>query len=431
MGGLIMAGTFTNAGDLPIAYVTTLASGTLFTTADSAKGIAYCVIFLTVFVFSLFNLGGFRLIERDFKRKTEDIESGSYEPERKNEPGLRSLIRSIKQYRRSKIDPPVTQQPQPPASPCDSGSIYETPVEIVAPTFSQLPPRRSSVAQQTIPDIGTLSSNINEGPPLRKVASENITDVINAYNQPNRLRKTASRATTTQIEEKENPEQPEEFHDKASETTPPGSAFKRFIDKYHLHFLWEFIKNFRRPPSAALIIAIIVAMIPQVRRLFYDAPDSTVQGIPNAPDGAPIFGFVMDFTSFVGNAAVPFGLAMLGATMARLSLKKMPTGFWKSVILLALLKLAVLPIIAVAWTHKMKELGWIAEDNHMALFVMLISSGVPCATSQVYLTAIFMPKDSDSKEMDCLAACLICQYAMLVFTMTILLTYTLKNVLGF
>lgn len=423
-----MAGTFTNAGDLPIAYVTTLASGSLFTSEDSAKGIAYCVIFLTIFVFSLFNLGGFRLIERDFKRKTRDIESGSYEPDRKNEPGLRSLIRSIKQYRRSKIDPPVTQQPMTAASTCDSISVFEAPVEIVAPTFSQHPPRRSSVAQQTVPDIGTLTNN--EGPPLKKVASENITDVINAYNQPNRLRRTASRATT-HIEEKELTEQSVLSHDDESQAAAEsGSAFQRFIDKYHLHLLWEFVKNFRRPPSAALIIAIIVAMIPQVRRLFYDAPDSTVQGIPNAPDGAPVLGFIMDFTSFVGNAAVPFGLAMLGATMARLSLKKMPTGFWKTVLLLATLKLVILPIIAVAWTNKMKQLGWIAEDNHMALFVMLISSGVPCATSQVYLTAIFMPKDSDSKEMDCLAAALITQYAMLVFTMTILLTYTLKNVLS-
>lgn len=443
LGGLIVAGTFTNAGDLPIAYITTLSSGTLFSSQDSSKGIAYCVIFLTIFIFSMFNLGGFRLIERDFKRKTRDIENGSYDPETKHQPGLYSLYQSIK-YRRNKSK---NEEKQPELSPQESISDVEPdPIPLVADTIAEYPNRnyvqKSSVARKTVPGLGLLDDDSDDGldgPPLFKIHSENIHDVIDAYNQPNRLKKakfTSSSATQTNVISR----QTTETEPSMLQVTPQVSlktpsvhkpkAFRQFLKKYHLSFLWEFIKNFARPPSASLIISIVITMIPPVRRLFYAASDSTVKNIPDAPDGAPVLGFVMDFTTFVGNAAVPFGLAMLGATMARLSIKKLPAGFWKSVLLMGVLKLVILPIIAVAWTNKMKALNWIAQDNHMALFVMIISSGVPSATSQVYLTAIFMPKNSDSKEMDCLAAYLICQYVMLLFTMTILLTYTLKNVLN-
>lgn len=467
MGGLLCAGIFTNWGDLPIAYVTTLSSGTLFTAQESRKGIAYSILFLVVFIFSMFNLGCFRLVEGDSKRKVRDIEAGIYDSEADPSPGFHALVASIKAWymersaKQHEIENVgVITTPQPDIRPSSDSSdtdpepilsnlkstglaLGKTESNVSRGTATRMRPI-ASIAQKTVPGLGTLNDHFDSdnGGSLMPEKSENMNDVINAYAQSGNLRVVASRTADTQ---------------RSSSSTEMGilqhvasrlsvgtttrtlkdtnrqrkKRFNDFLRKYRLTMTWEFIKNFSRPPSASLFISIILTMIPTTRRLFYIASDSTVHNIPNAPDGAPILGFAMDFTSFVGNACVPLGLSMLGATMARLSIGKLPKGFWKSVVLMAVLKLVVLPIIAIAWTEKMKDLGWIAKDNYIALFVMIISSGVPCATSQVYLTAIYQPPDVDRKEMDCLAAYLIFQYALLVFSMTILLTYTLKNVLDF
>lgn len=460
-GGLLMAGIFTNSGDLPLAYIATLSSGTLFTVEDSNKGIAYSVLFLTIFIFSMFNLGGFRLIENDFKRKVSDIENGSYDPEIAPEPGLYALISDIKRWynrkqkkaaentsaeldsrlqssqstKRRSLDNSSTKTPK--SSPDDltvmtyySGSSNERPLSRLKPL--------SSVVQLTVPGLGTLDeqSDSDRESISFPQQSETITDVINAYAHPTKLRRTISSASHPQNQDEEEftvdltrvSSLASRVQSLAASRRQYKKQFHEFIQKYHLTLPWEFVKNFARPPSAALIIAIVITMIPPLRALFFNAHKSGVH-IPDAPDGGPILGFIMDFTSFVGNAAVPLGLSMLGATMARLSIGKLPKGFWKSIVIMGLFKLVLLPIIAVAWTQKLKSIGWIAKDNYMVMLVMIVSSGVPSSTSQVYLTAIYTPPNADRKEMDCLAAYLIFQYALLIFSMTILLTYTLKNVL--
>lgn len=455
-----MAGIFTNSGDLPLAYIATLSSGTLFTVEDSNKGIAYSVLFLTIFIFTMFNLGGFRLIENDFKRKVSDIENGSYDPEITPEPGLYALISDIKRWYNKKpkdatennlteLDSRV-QSPRSTkrrsledsspestkSSPGDltvtaySGSSNETPLPRLKPL--------SSVVQLTVPGLGTLDEQSDSDRESISFTQqpETITDVINAYAQPTKLRRTVSSSSHPQgqdevviaVELSRVSSVASRVQSLATSRRHYKRKFHELIHKYHLTLPWEFVKNFARPPSAALIIAIVITMIPQLRALFFNAHKSGVH-IPDAPDGGPILGFVMDFTSFVGNAAVPLGLSMLGATMARLSIGKLPKGFWKSIVMMGLFKLVLLPIIAVAWTEKLKSIGWIAKDNYMAMLVMIVSSGVPTSTSQVYLTAIYTPPNADRKEMDCLAAYLIFQYALLIFSMTILLTYTLKNVI--
>lgn len=441
LGGLLLAGTFTNTSDLPIAYITTLSSGSLFTADEVNKGIAYCVIFLTVFIFSMFNLGAFRLVERDFSKKTDDIESGAYNPDSVHSPGLRHLLRDLKYWyasRTSRQNVGVTahanttsdsahqqqQQHQHPREKPEHG------LERSHSHGSNVTSRsHRGVARNTVPGLGTLERD--DDMEQEAYQSENMTDVINAYSHPTRVHSRNSQVTVATGAESL---KLEKEHTTASGVSQiiqrKHKAFHEFLARYNLNMVWEFFKNFLRPPSAALIISIVFTMIPQVRRLFYVSPDTKSYGIPNAPDGAPVLGSIMDFTSFVGNATVPLGLSMLGATMASLSIGKLPQGFWKNVILMAVLKLVVLPIVSIAWTSKMKSLGWIESDNLMALFVMIVASGVPTATSQVYLTAIYTPAHADRKEMDCLAAYLIAQYCLLIFSMTILLTYTLKNVLN-
>lgn len=492
-GGLIVAGTMTNIGDLPIAYVTTLAGGSLFSSTDGTRGTAYSIIFLTVFIFSFFNLGGYRLIQHDFTSRQRDIELNIYDKNQKNEPGIKHLIEvAVARYKkfREKKNPlegaqaiPMPVAPKEPVKKVVIDTNHNTEIErsqdslelrhfrstgsMDDPRISRVPTETLSIEEALSDDqpvsrfhtTGSLSTTLRRyttassqrGPFIPGAGSlpseglfddddededekaeplpapEGMESVINAYSQTQRLQKVLSRQETGHVSE---------AGDKAAATTAKkkkkGNVVKRTLYRWRLGFLWGFFNNFLRPPSIALILAMTFTMIPWVRRLFYADPNKGNYGIPDAPDGRPALSFVMDITSFVGACEVPLGLATLGATIARLSLKSMPKGFWQTVVALTLGKLVILPIIAVAWTEKMKSLGWIDADNTIAIFVMIISSGVPSATSQVYLTAIYTSPDSDDhEEMDCLAACLIAQYASLIFTMTILLTYTLKKVLEF
>lgn len=568
-GGLLIAGSMTNIGDIPIAYVTTLAGGSLFSSNDAQKGTAYSVIFLTTFIFTFFNLGGYRLIEHDFTSRVKDIEAGKYTPGIPPEPGLlpiwnklvetfhrltlklhrkktdpakhdltptresstRSLEKSSSHephcnvlngaegnnclaesnsstdsslknlslkpttdlatdlHTKSKLlrkwsissycstsaipDKPNTLSPQ--FSPSSAASIPQSilqdlasPIERSRTTGSILiSPRKkqsgsiSGVSRAFIPGVGTLPSSALMGDDSddedseeimrRSQPPEDMQTVINVYSKTNQLEKVLSRRKPMpQVVNPDAGELSNDTVDSAPNSTPmtplnriatsasvvaikkKKRSVKHWLIKHKLGFLWEFVSNFMRPPGMALLLSITFTMIPWTRRLFYQEEGYNNHGIPAAPDGRAPLGFIMDFTSFVGNAEVPLGLATLGATISRLSLKGLPKGFWKSVVLMTVLKMVVLPIIAIAWADKMRSLGWIDKDNHIAIFVMIISAGVPSATSQVYLTAIYTDsKSEEHEEMDCLAANLIAQYSSILFTMTILVTYTLKKVIQF
>lgn len=76
IGGLFAGGIFTNFTDIPIAYIQSLDVSGLFTDAEGEKGVAHVCIALAMFNLCLFNFGGFRLIEHDFKEKV-DLEKQS------------------------------------------------------------------------------------------------------------------------------------------------------------------------------------------------------------------------------------------------------------------------------------------------------------------------------------------------------------------
>lgn len=205
----------------------------------------------------------------------------------------------------------------------------------------------------------------------------------------------------------------------------------RYMVRKHLNFVWELFSNFNRPAIITLFISILLTMFPASRSVFYKPPSGSTH-VPNAPDGEPILSFVMDICKFVGNCCVPLGLLILGATLSRLTFTSMPRGYWKTIVLMTILKLIVLPIIAMAWARKLQDLGWISPDNYMAVFVMVIASSAPAATLQVYMTAIYKPAGYDDNEaMSCIAIQIVVQYCVLIVTMPIVLTYTIKKIIGF
>ncbi|CAI4036012.1 hypothetical protein SMKI_14G2260 [Saccharomyces mikatae IFO 1815] len=71
-GGILAGGMFSNISDLPIAYLQSMDQGLIFSEEEGNKGVANVIIFLTMFLICIFNLGGFRLIESDFKYNDDE-----------------------------------------------------------------------------------------------------------------------------------------------------------------------------------------------------------------------------------------------------------------------------------------------------------------------------------------------------------------------
>ena len=72
---------------------------------------------------------------------------------------------------------------------------------------------------------------------------------------------------------------------------------------------------------------------------------------------------------------------------------------------MALLKLAILPIIGVLWTQLLTfHSPLVQPDQTMLRFVMILLSGVPTATTQVVLTQVFAPPGQGTDELNALSA---------------------------
>lgn len=199
--------------------------------------------------------------------------------------------------------------------------------------------------------------------------------------------------------------------------------------------LWETIKSgfvlcitsFKRPTAFLTLLGISVALVPWLKALF--SPFKRHVDYPNAPDGNPPLHFVIDTLTYIGNSEVPLGLFLLGATLGRLEVTSISKGLVVSALALAFVKLAVIPIIGVALMTKFKSLGWFNDD--MATFMALLNWGLPSMTTQIYITAFFTPLEGPHVQMDCMAIYLLTQYVFLIISFPILITYCLKNTLGY
>lgn len=76
-GGVLATGAFCNWGDLPLAFIGTIAKNAPFNgDKDVASGTAYTSIFMVAQMFVVYNLGGIQLVAHDFReREIKDLES--------------------------------------------------------------------------------------------------------------------------------------------------------------------------------------------------------------------------------------------------------------------------------------------------------------------------------------------------------------------
>ncbi|KAH9920864.1 membrane transport protein-domain-containing protein [Epithele typhae] len=168
----------------------------------------------------------------------------------------------------------------------------------------------------------------------------------------------------------------------------------------------ETLEPLLKPVTVALAVSLPVALITPLKRSSSTPP----RGGPAwfGPDGRPPLAFVMDTAQFIDTLAVPITLILLGASFARLSfprpLSRLPIA---AMVLCALAKMALLPVIGVVMVQAMVRGGLIPVEARAERFVAMLLSGTPGA-----------PDDRDvvvcaDGNVDTIAAFLLVQYVFL------------------
>lgn len=484
-GGIIAAGTFSNLSDLPVAYIQSIATGFILTPEEGQKGVACIMIFVTLFLFCVFNLGGFRLIEYDFREQNKqgsknDIEAtsigsgteGNTDSSNKNLEGKEVGLETQNVYDSEVSDPTTnvdtlhidcpytspkeefeipnsqtnnrTQLPSLTSAhlltdpycresfsssmaPADSINSYSG--SFVTQVNYTSPPN----SNPTIHVESTSKTNSDEG---RRTCFSETSDIVRVYshvpstsfNQTNMLNHYHHQTVMQLVGESplirmvtSEVGVTEDFFEAPKKQFPP--AFKNSRIYSALIF---FAKNCLRPASFVVIISLIIAFVPWLKALFVTTPNTPY--IHPAPDNMPPLSILIEFTEYIGDASVPFGLLLLGATLGRLKIGRLYPGFWKAAAVLVVLRQCIMPIFGVLWIDRLVKANWLSwENDKVALFIIALNWGLPSMTTAIYFTASYTAVDEENPiQMECISFFLLLQYPLLVVSLPFLSTYLLK-----
>lgn len=462
-GGVLAGSTFPNISDLPIAYLQTLGSGILFTPEEVDKGVADVCIFLVMFLMCLFNFGAFRLVEMDFvQAESGSVSSapnqGSMEASvsddvhhkavhhvqnskaQDSDPGIDLSMVSIDSFTENYRDTDIghysrdleinslhdysqnaTNQLK---NSCVNTSQSNIPSSISSVHSNEEESLQDNGFRDLIKEYSHAEHNENQDLRLRRIK----TSINSSHNEPQRTQSLLMRVRNNDITRIVTSEAAVSRKD-IDESG--GFLPKRLRSFNFIRLLIFFLKNCLRPVSLSLIISLTIAFIPWLKALFVTSKHTP--HLPNAPDGQPILNFMIDFTAYVGSAAVPFGLMLLGATLGRLKINKLYPGFWKAAVVLVIIRLCIMPIFGVLWCDRLIKAGWLDRtDDRILLFVIVINWSLPTMTAIIYFTASFTPPENpDPIQMQCVAFFLIIQYPILVVTLPFVVTYFLKVQLNY
>ena len=134
------------------------------------------------------------------------------------------------------------------------------------------------------------------------------------------------------------------------------------------HFLAELLK----PIPIVIAASVVIALVNPLKALFLP-PSGNFQPRfrPVAPDGQPPLAFVLDTASFVGAASVPIGLISLGSALACLRLRSGETFPRGAITALALARMVVTPLIGVGITRWFAHAGFVDRDDKVLQFVCM------------------------------------------------------------
>ncbi|KAH9167702.1 auxin efflux carrier [Lactarius sanguifluus] len=384
--GILAAGIWGNFGDIPTAIAMGITASAPFRGIDDENlAIAYISTLILVFFVTLFPLGGFLIVAKDF-------DGPDVKPEE-----LRERMR----LRRRKMATETVLFLR---------RFIRNPDKVV--TFGDAetgggPPEKETISFEDVcivPSLGRHTTHTETADSKENTEREAPTDTSPTL--------TIDPDDNNHLEHLGLPEL----------TQGPVSHSSLHQSRSNLkRFLTELLK----PAPIVIVFAIVTALVSPLKALFLP-PSANFQPSfrPVAPDGQPPLAFLLDFTTFVGTASVPIGLVCLGSALARLRVGSdagdaFPRG---AIAALALVRMIVTPILGVAVTRFFTRAGFVDREDKVLQFVCVVFSGLPTATTQVYLTQVYSPTGSTEH----LSAFLIPQYILMPFTMTGLVTYTLN-----
>ncbi|KZT58530.1 hypothetical protein CALCODRAFT_494804 [Calocera cornea HHB12733] len=390
--GILVAGGWSNWGDVPVAVLMSITSQAPFTpSTDEALAIAYLAPFILVYFVTLFPMGGFRILLKDFKDPLlEDEGDMGFRARLRDEIAFfRSIFRRLS-FRSSKsdisVDEETDEKEQSPvaAEPTPEEELHPHPERYLSEHGGEshrrhvtfLPDESTAAPTQAGPfsQNGTTLNGLEEGGPRLRVA------------------------------------------------TPPMVIGTGMRDGSIRSRILPFLRSLLEPICLTMVFAIIIALVPKLKALFVEVDGVSM---PNAPDGLPPLSFMLDIATFFGNASVPMGLLCLGSAFARMHL---PRPIWKaplgSIISMSIAKMVILPILAVLIVQALTyHTGMLDPNDKVLRFVAIFLSAVPTATTQVYLTQVHSP-DGDCPD---LPAYLILQYVFMFGSMPIVTAYVLNQ----
>ncbi|QRV76962.1 hypothetical protein RhiJN_19808 [Ceratobasidium sp. AG-Ba] len=397
--GILVAGAWSNWGDLPTAVIISMTATAPFSKGDSDVAVAYISAFILVFFVTLFPLGGHRLIAKDYADGAMPADTDDGVPESTLARMHRRWATARAMIRTRSLKPKLEHVPQK-----DSSGVPEKDVEIASPhprsltrhvSFGPSEPIGFGGGQSTCPPTST---HVSPAPTL----VEGITTTL-SQSQALSTPKAVDSASPSKVE---------------SQSQPTLGRFRTVLTATK-----SFVLSLASPPTITMVAAFIIALVPKLKALFIaPAADSNVH-IPPAPDGLPPLNFIIDTANFIGGASIPLGLICLGSALARLQVPKpISRAPLSAITALSLLKMVVGPVFGVLLVEGLTRHTNLIDPNDKVLrFVCMYFAGVPTATSQVYLTQIYSPDGSAGH----VASFLIPQYALMFITMTALSAYAL------
>ncbi|KAN0123126.1 auxin efflux carrier [Russula decolorans] len=409
--GILAAGCWGNYGDMPAAVALGITASAPFNGVDDQNlAIAYISMFILVFFITLFPLGGFLIVAKDFEGPdvpSEVLRERMYLRRRRMVTNavllLRRLLR-LSQHPNARekgivekggdIEKKDIVSSNGSASE-DEGLDQDTFTGITITAAPTIVVSSSKTARDKNLDQNTITGTTIIPTPtigLNNNGRDNFTHT----------------ATSLIIEL---PQQPTDHH----------SSHRHHHDllSRSRHFLRQLLK----PCTVVIILSFVISLVDPLKALFIP-PSSNFQPHfrPTAPDGQPPLAFIFDTATFIGGACIPLGLICLGSALACLSLRSGEPFPKCAIASLALGKMVVIPIIGVAITRGFAHVGFVHSDDKVLQFVCILLSGLPAASTQVYLTQIYSP----TGNVEHLSAFLIPQYILMPFTMTGLVAYTLN-----
>ncbi|KAH9167693.1 auxin efflux carrier [Lactarius sanguifluus] len=372
--GILAAGLWGNYGDIPTAIAMGITASAPFRGIDDENlAIAYISTLILVFFVTLFPLGGFLIVAKDFDGPDvgpEELRERMRVRRRKMVTETALFLRRFILLRRNSDKVVTFGDAETGGGPLEKETLSFEDVCIVAPsperhtTHTETADSKESTEREAPTDTSpTLTIDPDDNNHLEHLGLPEITQGPVSHSSLHQSR----------------------------------SNLKRFLT--------ELLK----PAPIVIVFAIVTALVNPLKALFLP-PSANFQPRfrPVAPDGQPPLAFLLDFTTALARLRV-------GSDAG----DAFPRG---AIAALALVRMIVTPILGVAVTRFFTRAGFVDREDKVLQFVCIVFSGLPTATTQVYLTQVYSPTGSTEH----LSAFLIPQYILMPFTMTGLVMYTLN-----